>query len=153
MRRTRFCSSCGEPINTKSASFAVLGLLCLRCSPRFRHERVLTAGAFFLCLAVVFAIARYTAPREPFRFIGTRVESNADNLASAIEPASPQGVENSPASRSERPAAIELPSSPASSCNAPTKSGRPCQRRMKAGGFCWQHRDKFGAQKPAIDAR
>jgi hypothetical protein len=25
-------------------------------------------------------------------------------------------------------------------CGAPTKSGKPCRRRVKGGGRCWQHR-------------
>lgn len=153
MRRTRFCSACGEPIKTNSLSFAVLGLLCLRCSPNFRRERALAVVAFFSCLSIVFAIARYTAPREPFHFIGTRVESNADNLASAIEPASPLGVANASSSRVERPASPESPRLSESLCGAPTKSGRPCQRRVKDDGYCWQHRDKFGAHKPALNGR
>ncbi|HKG98652.1 MAG TPA: hypothetical protein VKA97_12595, partial [Pyrinomonadaceae bacterium] len=31
-------------------------------------------------------------------------------------------------------------------CGAPTKSGRPCRRKVKGGGYCWQHRDKFKPQ-------
>lgn len=153
MLRTRFCSSCGEPIKTKSVSFALLGLLCLRCSPNFRRERALTVGTFFLCLAIVFAIARYTAPREAFHFIGTRVESNADNLASAVGPVSPLGSVNASSSRPERSPSTESPRLPESLCSAPTKSGRLCQRKVKDGGYCWQHRDKFGAHKPALNGR
>ncbi|MFY9608007.1 MAG: DUF5763 domain-containing protein [Blastocatellia bacterium] len=153
MRRTRFCSACGEPIKTKGVSFAVLGLLCLRCSPHFRRERAMTVGAFLLCLSIVFAIARYTAPREALRFIGTPIESNAGNLASAIEPASPLGVANSSSSRAARPPSTESPRSAEPLCGAPTKSGRPCQRRVKRDGYCWQHRDKFGAHKPALNDR
>ncbi len=151
MRRNRFCSSCGEPIKTKSASFAVLGLLCHRCSPSFRRERALTVGAFLLSLSIVFAIARYTAPSEPFHFIGTRVESNAGSLASAIEPSSPLGVVNASESRAERSPSTESPR--LSDCGAPTKSGRPCQRRVKDAGYCWQHRDKVGAHKPTPNDR
>ena len=62
MRRTRFCSACGEPMKSKRVSLLVLGSLCAHCSPRFRRERSLVVGALLLCLAVVFAIARLTAP-------------------------------------------------------------------------------------------
>lgn len=152
MRRTRFCSACGERIKTRSVSLAVLGLLCPRCSPNFRRERALSAGVFLLCLSIVFAIARYTAPREPFHFIGTRVESNPGNLASAIEPASPSGVANVPPPLDERSVSAESRLSQ-SLCGGPTKSGRPCQRRVKAGGYCWQHRDKIVAHKPSPNGR
>jgi hypothetical protein len=131
----------------------VLGSICLRCSPSFRRERALTVGAFLLSLVIVFAIARYTAPREPLHFIGTPVESSARNLSSASEPASVPRAENAPSSHDERPIAPNSPPVRGSLCNAPTKSGRPCQRRMKAGGYCWQHRDKFRAHGPAINGR
>jgi hypothetical protein len=29
---------------------------------------------------------------------------------------------------------------PVSICGAPTKSGKPCQRRVRGGGRCYQHR-------------
>ena len=153
MRRTRFCSACGEPIKTKSVSFAVLGLLCVRCAPNFRRERALTVGVFILCLSFVFAIARYTAPREPFRFIGTAVESTAESLSSPIEPASPLRVENGSESRVERSPSTGPLRLSESLCGAATKSGRPCQRRVKDAGYCWQHRDRFGAHKPALNGR
>ncbi|HWO00750.1 MAG TPA: DUF5763 domain-containing protein [Blastocatellia bacterium] len=38
-------------------------------------------------------------------------------------------------------------------CGALTKSGRPCQRRVKDGGYCWQHRDKSGSHKPTLNGR
>lgn len=153
MRRRRFCSACGEPIKTKSFGFPALGQLCARCSPQFRRERALLIGAFLLCLTSVFEIARYTAPSEPFSFIGTPVASNADNLAASTGAPSFSGA-NDGSSRAQRePLSTESPRSPESICGAPTKSGRPCQRRVKDGGYCWQHRDRFGAKSPSLDGR
>jgi hypothetical protein len=155
MRRTRFCSACGEPMKSKSVSLLVLGSLCPRCSPRFRRERTLVVGAFLLCLSVVFAIARLTAPRTPFYFIGTPVELNGDSLASSNKRAnSPTGATSDAASGAGQAAlSTDASHSSQSVCGAPTKSGRPCQRRVKDDGYCWQHRDKWGPKSPALNGR
>ena len=108
MRRRRFCSACGEPIKTKSVDFPALGLLCARCSPQFRRERALLIGAFFLCLTSVFAIARYTAPGEPFYFIGTPVESNADHLAASAGASSFTGANNGSSGAQQQPLSTEF---------------------------------------------
>jgi hypothetical protein len=151
MRRTRFCSACGEPIKTKHVTFPALALLCARCSPHFRRERLLVIGACFLCLSAVFAIARYTAPAEPFSFIGTPVQSSTERhepstgALAGTNPASSivQGVKPSTESRGS----VE------SICGAPTKSGRPCRRKVKDGGYCWQHRDKSGVNSQHLMRR
>ena len=156
MRRTRFCSACGEPIKSKSVSLLVLGSLCAHCSPRFRRERTLVVGAFLLCLSGVFAIARLTAPRSPFYFIGTPVELNADSLASSNKREdSPTGATSDAASggAGQARSPTDAPHSSQSICGAPTKSGRPCQRRVKGDGYCWQHRDKWGPKSPALNGR
>ena len=150
MPRMRFCSACGEPTRTKAAGFAVFGLLCVRCSPRFRREKVLVIAAFCLCLAAAFAIARYTAPREPSYFIGTPVELDRDGFPSASGAATsrPGAAGNSSTVEPTRSSALVE-----SICGAPTKSKRPCQRKVRGGGYCWQHRDKFGATSPLPNAR
>ena len=155
MRRTRFCSVCGEPMKSKSVSLLVLGSLCARCSPRFRRERTLVVVAFLLCLLVVFAIARLTAPRTPFYFIGTPVELNGDSLASSNKRAnSPTGATSDAASGAGQAAlSTDAPHSSPSVCGAPTKSGRPCQRRVKDEGYCWQHRDKWRPKSPPLNGR
>jgi hypothetical protein len=38
-------------------------------------------------------------------------------------------------------------------CGAPTKSGRPCRRKVKDGGYCWQHRDKSGVKSQHPNGR
>ncbi|MEK6302612.1 MAG: hypothetical protein AABO41_18020 [Acidobacteriota bacterium] len=152
MPRTRFCSACGEPIRKQRAAFPVFGLLCARCSPRFRRERALVIAAFCLCLAAGFAIARYTAPREPFYFIGTPVELNANKVAPPTG-GLPRTEANGPVFRAEQEKTSADSPRPESICGAPTKSGRPCQRKVKDGGYCWQHRDKFGGIKRAPDQR
>jgi hypothetical protein len=155
MRRTRFCSVCGEPMKSKSVSLLVLGSLCARCSPRFRRERTLVVVAFLLCLSVVFAIARLTAPRTPFYFIGTPVELKGDSLASSNKRAnSPPSASSDAASGAGQGALLtDAPHSSPSVCGAPTKSGRPCQRRVKDEGYCWQHREKWRPKSPALNGR
>lgn len=44
----------------------------------------------------------------------------------------------------KRPVKTESPEVVTSTavCNAPTKSGGKCTRRVKGGGYCFQHKDK-----------
>lgn len=154
MRRTRFCSACGEPIKIKNFTFPTLGLLCVRCSPHFRRERVLVLAGFFLCLSAVFAIARYTAPNQSFFYIGTPVESSTDRLADPTGATSSLAEANreiSPVQEAKPP--TEPGRSVDSICGAPTKSGRPCRRKVNGGGYCWQHRDKFGVKSQQLNGR
>jgi len=153
MPRTRFCSACGERIEKIRASFPVFGVLCARCSPRFRRERALALAAFCLCLSVVFGIGRYSAPREPFYFIGTPVELNANRLTPPTEAMTARTEANGSVSRAEQAKSSTDSPRSESICGAPTRSGRPCQRRVKDEGYCWQHRNKSGAIKPAPGQR
>lgn len=43
-------------------------------------------------------------------------------------------------SSAPRAAIVKPPGVPFGICGAPTKSGKPCQRKVKDGGYCWQHR-------------
>ena len=146
MPQMRFCSACGEQIRTRVV-LRVFGLLCGHCSPRFRRERALVVAAFFLCLAVVFAIARYTAPREPFYFIGTPVELNAERLRPAASMTAHLEGNNGLAANTKQAPSFDSTRLVGSICGAPTKSGRPCQRKVKIAGYCWQHREKSSEAK------
>ena len=146
MPRMRFCSACGEPTTTRVV-LRVFGLLCGHCSPRFKRERAFVVAAFFLCLSAVFAIARYTAPREPFYFIGTPVELNAEKLRPSASTTAPLEGTNGLATNKKQVPAFDSTRLAGSICGAPTKSGRPCQRKVRITGYCWQHREKFTEAK------
>ena len=98
----------------------------------------LIAGAA-LCAAIGFAVGHFTAWREPFYYIGTPVELSANNIAPSPSHAH-SSQQTEPSSQSEQPV---IGSAAAEGiCGARTKSGKPCQRKVKGGGYCWQHRDK-----------
>jgi hypothetical protein len=86
-----------------------------------------------------FTFGRYTAPAKPFNFIGTPVDPGAivapAQSAKAMLQASP--------GTSLTTSADEF----ITTCEAPTKAGHPCRRKVHGWGYCWQHRDKFG-KKP-----
>lgn len=144
MATSRFCCQCGERLKFKRATPLPFHSYCNRCAPRFAHTRLWLIAASALCIVIGFAIGHYSGNHEPFYYIGTPVELS--HLAPSPDGASPVQVEAAPRSAKSR-------SSPGiiyGVCGAPTKSGRPCQRKVKGGGYCWQHRDKFGDKKQAL---
>jgi hypothetical protein len=99
-----------------------------------------------LCAAIGFAVGHFTAGREPFYYIGTPVELSANNIAPSPSHAH-SSQQTEPSSQSEQPV---IGSAAAEGiCSARTKSGKPCRRKVKGGGYCWQHRDKLGEKQPA----
>jgi hypothetical protein len=133
MAAARFCSECGVRLKVKRSAILPLRAFCPRCSPRFRTVRLVLAVPVVLA-TIAFAISRFGAQREPFYFIGTPVESSVSGGLST----SSSSVE-SPLSSEQ---AVKPTISLVGICGAPTRSGKPCQRKVKGGGYCWQHRDK-----------
>jgi hypothetical protein len=83
---------------------------------------------------IAFTVSRFPAQREPFYFIGTPIESSFSGGSSLNDPLS--------TSLRSSEQAVKAASSVVGICGAPTRSGKPCQRKVKGGGYCWQHRDK-----------
>jgi hypothetical protein len=105
---------------------------------QFRWRRFARTTGFALLLVFSFALGRLAAPRTVY-LLGTPIEPLA---------APPQG-EASPASLSSASHmnnGISASDEMVSICGAPTKSGKPCQRKVKGGGYCYQHRDKYGSK-------
>nr|AUN37137.1 hypothetical protein [uncultured bacterium] len=74
---------------------------------------------------------------------------SVDNATAPKTGASP--ATSKPANTERQPATSQKtypqpPEEPITICGAPTASGRPCQRKVHGGGYCWQHKDKFKAQ-------
>ncbi len=132
MAAARFCSECGERLKVKRPVVLPLRAFCPRCSPRFRTVRLVLAAALVLA-TIAFAVSRFGAPREPFHFIGTPIESGLSGGSSLNEPLSTSLRSSEQIVRANPVVGI---------CGAPTRSGKPCQRKVKGGGYCWQHRDK-----------
>jgi len=91
-----------------------------------------------LCIVAGFAIGNYSKTPEPFYVIGTPIDlrsarQSADRIA---DPAT--GVNKGTGSELSANSSTR---SVETICGAPTKSGRPCRRKVKGGGYCWQHRN------------
>ena len=143
MSTPRFCSECGERLKVTRSTILFAGSSCRLCSKGFQRLRLTPIMAVAVCIAIGFAAGRFTATREAFYYIGTPVESGSDG-------AGPPADHTSSRSREHR-AQAEQPvfslGATENSCGARTKSGRPCQRKVKGGGYCWQHRDKAVEKK------
>jgi hypothetical protein len=120
----RFCSWCGEQIKART----LIWPFCDSCSGRFRPLRIILVIAMVLSLLGAFLVGRSSRPQPKLYFIGTPIDLGQD---------SPSIKVTSPAIRDGRPDSLVE-----TICGAPTKSGRPCQRKVKGGGYCWQHRNK-----------
>jgi hypothetical protein len=91
-------------------------------------------AAALVLATIAFAASRFGPTREPLYFIGTPIESRLNGGSSLNDPLSTS-------SRSiEQDAKAE--GLVVGICGAPTRSGKPCQRKVKGGGYCWQHREK-----------
>jgi hypothetical protein len=131
MAAARFCSECGERLEVKRRAILPLRAFCAHCAPRFRTVRLVSAAILVLAI-IAFAVSRLSPEREPFYLIGTPMESSA-NLGTSAS----QGSIDPPRSGAQMSADPVI-----GICGAPTRSGKPCQRKVKGGGYCWQHRDK-----------
>jgi len=149
MPSAKFCSECGAALPTDHASTFLARPTCARCAPRFRLARLLIVVSLALCLAIGYIVGRNLAPREPQYLIGTPIDpqaspSQSDTTILPLEANKPlEGASQ----------AVGSSSTAAIICGAPTKSGKPCQRKVAGGGYCYQHRDKYGPKKQASDGK
>lgn len=139
MPAARFCSECGARFKVKRTSILPVRSFCSECSPRVRQIRLILIVVPVLCAVVGFAIGRYTSVPEPFYFIGTPVDLNADPVA-ALSNSKGNHSSGGNATLSQPDQLAAPQSAEGVICGAQTKSGRPCRRRVKGGGHCWQHR-------------
>ncbi len=150
MSSAKFCSECGAALPTDHASTFLARPTCARCAPRFSLARLLIVVSLALCLAIGYIVGRNLAPRQPVYLLGTLIDpqaspSQSDTTTLPLEA-------NKPLADS-RPPAASSSSTAATLCGAPTKSGKPCQRKVVGGGYCWQHRDKYGAKHKASEGK
>jgi hypothetical protein len=147
MTAKQFCSSCGERLKKDAGSLPFTSV-CARCSPRASQARMKLIAAAALCIAIGFVLGHYTSPREPFYYIGTPLELGATDIGIST---TDSGL---PAS-STSPARVQQPTLSAAEgiCGARTRSGKPCRRKVKGGGYCWQHRNKMTQKKPSVSIR
>ena len=137
MHAPKFCSECGERFEATRARLMAGRAHCAGCAPRYRAMRFVKAASLALLVAVGFAAGRYGTPPRTVYLIGTPIAPIASAEPDATSTANP-----SSASRATR--ATGTADEVVAICGAPTKSGKPCQRKVKGGGYCYQHRDKYG---------
>ena len=142
MRTARFCSGCGEELKAKRASLRPFRVFCMHCAPSWSRARRLRIAAFAMIVAGAFLLGRYSSPPQPFYFIGTPAGSHSGSIQSST---GQDGVARS----GEKSSTTQIQQQPSAStnavevlCGARTKSGRPCRRKVRGGGHCYQHRDK-----------
>ena len=99
-----------------------------------------------LLLIVAFALGRYGTPPRTVYLIGTPIEPIA-----AAEPSAVSAV--NPSSTAHDTQTINSADDSVAICGAPTKSGKPCQRKVKGGGYCYQHRDKYGQKNANVQPK
>jgi hypothetical protein len=152
MAAARFCSECGERIKIKHAASLISRSLisrsfCSQCSPQFNRARLTLIVTPILCGALGFAAGHYTTAREPFYYIGTPVDSASSRTAPLSDAAAHSPDRTGAAAPREQP--VKSSTRTEAICGARTKSGKPCQRKVKGGGYCWQHRSKAGTGQRA----
>ena len=99
-----------------------------------RHRAI---SSLLLLIVFAFGSGRYLAPQRTVYLIGTPIEP--------LAAAEPDARANARASSSTHEArAASSTDEVVTICGAPTKSGKPCQRKVKGGGYCYQHRDRYG---------
>ena len=152
MGTMKFCSGCGRELKAKRRGFRPFRAFCPRCAPSWRRIRHLRVAAFGLLLTGSFVLGRYSYTPEPLYLIGTPVDSQSARAQSAIRQ---NGVavtgdgKSIPQNQKQQPDPTDAAET---LCGAPTKSGRPCRRKVRGGGYCYQHRDK-SKQKTAADGQ
>jgi hypothetical protein len=96
---------------------------------------LIIATLAILCVGAGFLAGWYAKPNEPFYFIGTPVDLAASRAP--VRQNDNNKTDNSSVRAEAQTSGVE------SICGAPTKAGRPCRRKVRGGGYCYQHRDKF----------
>ena len=151
MSAMRFCSECGARLKLRRTSIPRLFSFCPRCRPRFAQIRLVLIATPVLFAAIGFAIGHYTTAREPFYFIGTPVDTSANSVARSADA---NNHHSSPGSETvAQPQPVISPNEANAICGAPTKSGKPCKRKVKGGGYCWQHRRNPGTEQVAPNTK
>ena len=136
MAAARFCSECGARLKIKRGLTLPFRSFCKICSPRYRSIRLVLAVIPFICAAAGFVIGHHASAPDQFHYIGTPLDLSANRLPQSRDSNRVQQADGSIGQTDQlrRLAA-------GASCGAQTKSGKPCRRKVKAGGACWQHRE------------
>jgi hypothetical protein len=146
MLQPKFCSQCGEKIKGRRPGLFLFAPFCAPCKKQARLARFGLAAILISLAAGSFLAGRASTPRPAFQFIGQPIElPNAGERA----PDTPYATSSDGAQPSPERQASAAPDEALSLCGATTKAGRPCRRKVRGSGYCWQHKDNFKAQAKA----
>jgi hypothetical protein len=146
MPTPKFCSLCGASLQAPATSLTASTAYCPRCAPRFRAWRVVKVASLVLLIGIAFGLGRYLSPQRTVYLIGTPIDPMA-----AVEPGAASATGAPSMTREAR--AVASSDEIVTICGAPTKSGKPCQRKVKGGGYCYQHRDKYGQKNAGMHSQ
>lgn len=143
----KFCSQCGEKIKRNRLAAFALTSFCSGCKKQARFTRFVLVMIFMSLTIGSFLAGRLTTPRQQFHFIGDPIDlqsaANSPAGEATEDSANTQEADVSKQTISSADEAIAM-------CGAPTKAGRPCRRKVRGGGTCYQHKDKLKASaRPA----
>jgi hypothetical protein len=138
--RPRHCNECGELIERERWRFWHSTRFCDHCAAAHRFPRLGRIVALMtIGLVVGLAAGSWIEFRRQRPAPELRIERRPPSPAALMNPPQlpQQNSENAPA----KPPQLQPKNKTlVGICGAPTKSGKACQRRVKSGGRCYQHR-------------
>lgn len=147
MPRAKFCSNCGERLKASRRSALPLRILCAGCT-KYHRPALVTFVALIAFLFAGFLIGRVTTTPHNVPLIGSPVSLNTpgESPVTKDNPVEAKGTAQSLAAPAQLEGVAVAPSlrvgDNGALCGAPTKTGRPCRRKVLGGGYCYQHKSK-----------
>ncbi len=160
--KPKFCCNCGEVIERDQWRLWTSRRFCELCETEFKGQDLIPRAIVVVALLVGVAgmgaafrdgggVAASAERPTAMSLVGGRgSDKGGQQRPSNGGVADPQaGATEEPATTSEQPASREKSSEQeVHFCEATTKKGKPCSRRVKSKGYCWQH-ERASADKPA----
>lgn len=165
--KPNFCCNCGEKIQRTDWKLLSSRRFCDVCQIENQgHEWLPRAIVGIGVIAGIFGFGTLMGSKTADQMVPVRLAQTADARQTLSAPESKSQVllpqtEQSRTAVSSAPSASDLPAlapgtltkeqprprnsasdDPVYYCGAMTKKGKPCSRRVKSKGRCWQHADR-----------
>jgi hypothetical protein len=134
MYRPRYCRECGQQIERERWRPWHSTGFCDRCAPAFRMDWLTQTAALVTLGGVIgFWVGSCSAVRSttPSPMLEIKAHTSVTQPGSLSE--------NLAENHSDKPEAPQSKTEPVNPCGALTQKGTLCRRRVKGGGYCWQH--------------
>ncbi|NNE65942.1 MAG: hypothetical protein HKN33_05190 [Pyrinomonadaceae bacterium] len=164
-RKPKYCCNCGDRVERIEWRFWNSSRFCELCETEYVFDEWWPRAAVLLIFVFGLTGFGFQLVEEPRRALESKSALVSPELRPRNEPPQTSSVlpstSGSPASRRVRsvPPKEEVNSAeneplrgrtalppvsvePVSYCGALTKKGKPCSRKVRGGGRCWQHKDK-----------